>query len=317
MALGGVIVRKIAVLAVAFLLVLSFVGCKGGGTAKTTSNLSVTVLDEGNNPLSRVSLELGGITGVTDEKGVYVFKDLSEGSYTVNATLEGFDNASKTVDIVKGVDKNLIISLVKSQIQTAEELKDLSEIKSYVCNYVSKTKDGKSTTMTLEINDYGKKEHLVAIDEEGKVETDYYLVGDKAKMKSGDEWIELTGEDATSMGEAFSSFATSFVTDTRNWYNKSVKFPGGSASFKHLGKETVNGYSTDKYQYIIEGDALGEGIDKVTVTYWVINKGQFKNYATRLTMDYVLSGDSEEDSSPNFYEFNFTRLGEDIKINLP
>jgi len=40
--------RKIFVLAVAFLLILSFVGCKGGGTTKTTSNLTVTVLDEGN-----------------------------------------------------------------------------------------------------------------------------------------------------------------------------------------------------------------------------------------------------------------------------
>jgi len=135
--------RKIAVWVVTVLLILSFVGCKGGGTAKTTSNLTVTVLDEGNKPISKVSLELDGSMGVTDEKGVYVFKDLNEGSYTVNATLEGFDNASKTVDIVKGVDKNLTISLVKSQIQTAEELKDLSEIKSYVCSYVSKTKDGK------------------------------------------------------------------------------------------------------------------------------------------------------------------------------
>ena len=179
--------RKISVWVVTFLLILSFVGCKDGGTAKTTSNLTVTVLDEGNNPISKVSLELEGSMGMTDEKGVYVFKDLNEGSYTVNATLEGFEDASKTVNIVKGVDKDLTISLAKPQTQTTEELKDLSEIKSYVCNYVSKTKDGKSTTMTLEINDYGKREHLVAIDEEGELSTDFYLVGDKAIMKSGNE----------------------------------------------------------------------------------------------------------------------------------
>jgi len=118
------------------------------------------------------------------------------------------------------------------------------------------------------------------------------------------------------MGVTFSSFTTNFVADARSWYNDSVKFPGGTASFKHLGKETMNGYPTDKYQYILEGKALGEGIDKMTVTYWVINKGQFKNYATRLVMDYILSGDSEE-SSPNFFEFNFTRLGEDIEIKFP
>ena len=316
MKLGGDFMRKIAVWVVAFLLILSFVGCKGGGTAKTTSNLTVTVLDEGNKPISKVSLELDGSMGVTDEKGVYVFKDLNEGSYTVNATLEGFEDVSKTVDIVKGADKDLTISLVKPQTQTEEELKDLSEIKSYVCSYVSKTKDGKSTTMTLEINDYGKRQHLIAIDEEGELSTDFYLVGDKAIIKSGDEWIEFTGEEATSMGVTFSSFTTNFVADARSWYNDLVKFPGGTASFKHLGKETMNGYPTDKYQYILEGKALGEGIDKMTVTYWVINKGQFKNYATRLVMDYILSGDSEE-SSPNFFEFNFTRLGEDIEIKFP
>jgi len=70
--------------------------------------------------------------------------------------LRVFEDVSKTVDIVKGADKDLTISLVKPQTQTEEELKDLSEIKSYACSYVSKTKDGKSTTMTLEINDYGK-----------------------------------------------------------------------------------------------------------------------------------------------------------------
>lgn len=305
----------VAIVLVSFMFVV--VGCKGGGTTTSkTSNLTIKVVDTENKALSSVSLDLNGTKGTTDSSGSYVFKNLNAGSYTVEAILEGYESNSGSVEITEGKDASLTITLSKKE--TVEELQEFSNLKSYEFTFVMKQKNGKTETIKSEINDYGKREHMIITNEEGEVETEYYLVNDKAKMRSGsEEWLEFTGEQAESMSGMFSSLAQSFVDSAQGWYNTSIKTPQADVSFVKLGTETVNGYSTTKYQYTVKGSALGTtDYDKVTVTYWVINKGDYKNYTTRLYFEYFPKASAENNVYTNI-EFNFTRIGENIDIKLP
>jgi hypothetical protein len=310
--------KKLLLSVVVFFLLVSVIGCKGGGTTTpNTSNLTVKVLDEAEKPLANASLDLNGTKGTTSSNGTYVFKNLIEGTYTVDATLEGYNSNSESVDIAAGKDANLTIVLSKTSAES--EIKELSSIKSYSFSFITKDKDGKTSTIKSEINDFGKREHLTIINEDNEIETEYYLVNDKAKMKSGgdEEWMELTGEQATSMSGVFTSLAESFSTSAREWYNGAIKTPTLSTTFKKLGTETMNAYSTNKYQYTVEGKALGSSYyDKVTVTYWIINRGDYKDYTTKLFFEYF----PVANATGTYYqsiEFNFTKFGEDIDIKLP
>lgn len=303
-------------LVVVVLSLLMLAGCSGGANSKKTSNLTVTVLDNENKPISGATIGLDGKTGSTDSNGKYTFKSLEEGSFTVNVSKEGYEDNSDSIDVTAGKDAALTITLSKKTSEQVSELKELSSIKSYAFTFVTKDEEGKTSTIKEELNDFGKREHLIVINENGEVETEYFLVNDKAKMKSGDEWMEFTGEQATNMGGMFSSLAESFSNNAISWYNEAVRVPGGSVTFKRFGNETVNGYPTTKYEYTITGEKyLGGDYEKVVVNYWVINSGNYKDYTTRLIFEYTPT----KNSTGNYQsiEFNFTRLGEDIKIELP
>ncbi len=306
--------RIFIVVVVLSLLILA--GCSGGTTSKKTSNLIVTVLDNESKPISGATIGLDGKTGSTDSNGKYTFKSLEEGSFTIYASKEGYEENSDSINVTAGKDATLTITLSKKTTEQVSELKELSSIKSYAFTFVTKDENGKSSTIKEEINDFGKREHLIVINEDGEVETEYFLVNDKAKMKSGDEWMEFTGEQATSMGGMFTSLAESFSNSATSWYNEAVRVPGGSVTFKRLGTETMNGYSTTKYEYTLTGEKyLGGDYEKVVVTYWVINSGNYKDYTTRLIFEYTPTKNST--GSYQSIEFNFTRLGEDLKIELP
>lgn len=305
--------KILLVMVVMFLLV--FAGCTKG-TSKT-SNLTVKVVDQDNAVVSSATAKLDGQSGTTDASGKYVFKSLNEGSYSIDVSKEEYQSNTNSVNITGGKDSEITITIARLSSEEISELKELSTIKSYAFTFVIKDKDGKKTTTILEeINDFGKKEHLVVIDEEGEVETEYYLVNNKAKIRSGDEWMELTGEEASNMGGIFSSMAETFNSSARGWYNEAVRVPGASATFKRLGTETANGYPTTKYEYTITGEKyVGLDYQKIVATYWVINSGSYKDYTTRLVMEYTPSQNS---TAPyQMLEFNFTSFGEDIKIELP
>lgn len=306
---------KRVVLIVTVLCLFIAVGCKGGSASKT-SNLTVTVVDQSKNAIGGAKVEVDSKSGTTDSSGKIVFKSLEEGSYSVDVSKDGYESVSSSVSLSAGKDESIEITLSKKSEVETTELKEFSSLKSYAFTFVTKDKEGKMSTIKEEINDFGKREHLIVINEEGEVEMEYFLVDDKAKLKTGDTWTEFSGKDAQSMGGIFTSLAESFSESARGWYNEAVKYPGGIATFKRIGTESVNGYSTTKYEYTLTGTATGADYEKIVVEYWVINSGPYKDYTTKLAMNYFPK-EGAGSASYQYVEFSFTRFGEDLKIELP
>jgi hypothetical protein len=91
-----------------------------------TGRIDVTVADSTGAVLPGVSVELSGqqtATAVTDAKGEAHFLNLSPGSYTVNARLQGFnDYRNENVPVVAGASVPLRVSLAIAGVATQVEV---------------------------------------------------------------------------------------------------------------------------------------------------------------------------------------------------
>lgn len=299
-----------------FVLLVSFVlflGCGGGTTAKKSPNITVeAVSSDDASPLSGVMVELDGTKGTTDSGGKFVFKNITVGNYTVNASKEDYEDVSQSITVSEGEDQTVTLSLSKKT--AVSELKDISTVKSYVMIFKNTLKNGKTSSLQFEIDDFGKKQHFVSINEDGKIDSEIYIVDDKAKLGSGDEWTELPVEQVKGMASGFSIFANTFMANIGKYYNEVVKTPSGTYEFKNLGTETVNGYSANKVRYVIS-ENVSTSTAKVTFTGWVINNGQYKDYTTKILANYEYSKADQTDIDS--IEVNITRIGENIDIKLP
>ena len=321
--------KKLLAISVALIIgVILFSGCGGGKTNQggnngsstqkpvATASLTVSVNSESGAPLNEANVNVEGKSAVTDNSGKASFASLKPGSYTVSAKKDGYKNAEKTVTLNSGDKKTVNLTLTKTaEENAAEQLNDISKLKSYRLTFESLSPDKKTGKMLIEEDDFGKEKHMVIYNGEGKVEMEFYDVNGKAKLRSGEngKWMSLPESSVKAMTDSSLGFVNDMMNGTVEDFNEAVKGKGGSVRYKQekLGSETVNGYPTSKYRLYLEGhDEEGTGI--IDSYLWVISKGQYKNYTTRMILNF--KGTNGKTSK---ITVNLTDLGKDLHIALP
>jgi hypothetical protein len=254
---------------------------------------------------------MNDVTGTTDPKGEFSFNGIEPASYTINASKDGFESGSQDVDVSQGKDQSVTISLVKSSTaSTSEKLKDLKDLKSYMFVLKVTQVDGTvQSTMTAEIADGGKEEQLISTDENGKTDNEIYVVGDKAVMGTPGSYTEFDTATAKQYIEAITAIGQNYMEGFKTSYNDYIVSPSLYATWK-TSNDSQNGYSTTKVEYTIHTDA-GEGI----YTGWVINKGDYKDYTTKLVIQ--LNYTDAKPSDLKTFEINITNIGGSFDIKIP
>lgn len=248
------------------------------------NDINVFVSDSKNNPLNDVNLTLDGKTGKTDNNGNYTFKQVEEGTYTLKASKDGYEEGSENILVSEG--KTQLIKIVLKEKVVFEEVKNYSELKSFkmVIEYKEPTSN---INQKIEIirEDFGKKEYMKVVDlKTGKTQTEMVMDENKAKIRYEEkEWFELPRSEVGSLTESFSSFAKDLVDNATKDFNENIKTPEGSFSYSidKIGSESINNYSTTKY--LMKGKTKVENEQFELEAYiWVINSGEYKNYPTKI-----------------------------------
>jgi len=296
--------KKLILMTIIFLFSFSILSC---GKKVIKNDINVTVFDSKNSPLKDVNLSLDGKTGKTDENGKFTFSQVEEGTYTLIASKDGFSDSSENILISEGKKQEIKITL-KEKI-AFEEIKDFSDIDSFEMIIEYKTQDD-SEKQKIEIirENYGKKEYLKVIDlKTEKITTELLIDGDKAKIRyEEEEWHELPKEQVESISESFWSLAKDIVDNVREDFNYSFKTPEGEISYSvdKIGDENVNDYITTKY--VIKGKTIEMNNGEIQLEYqiWIINKGDYKNYPSRVIFNYNAK------ESELMYTINIYKYGE-------
>jgi hypothetical protein len=315
--------KKIIVLILAFVLMsVLFVGCGGnnGSSAQKpkTSNITVIVKDDTDSMLPEVLVTLGGMSGKTDSSGKYVFSGVEAGDYTIKAEKNGYESAEQQITVSAGKDQTINLTLKKKETETELiPVKDVSNVKSFRSTFeVTNKKDPANNSKGLiEQDNYGKDEHIVVYGADGKKSLEAVVVGDKAKVLQGGsgQWMEVPAAMFKQLTQGYLESFMTFENTAVSSYNEWIKAPGGDYSYKvkASGHEVVNGYSTTKY--VISGkEKTTEGIVNGTITMWIINKGPYKGYITRLIMDGKYPNGDESTVRIDTKDF-----GKDMGIKLP
>lgn len=308
--------KKIIILAVVIMLIGGLLAGCGKGTNPAppkpkTSNVTVTVNDEDGNAISSVELTMGDYSGKTGDDGKYVFNDVKAGNYTIKATKEGYEDGSEDIAVTAGEDKTVTITLKK--VKQAEKLKDYSTLKSYKAVMEMKSEDSSENSKFVVMQDnYGKSQHLIGY-ENGKKQFELYVVGDKAKIFSNGTWLEVPAGQIGAFTASYANLFKNMIDQIETDYNGWVKSPNGNASYRirKIGTETVNGYSTTKYHF--SGEETTENEKTVgTADIWIINRGPYKDYMTRMIVTST-SSTGEKDT----LTINATDFGKDMGIKMP
>jgi len=319
--------KRVIVLILALALTVTlFTGCGGGNGNSGNSganqkpkaaNITVVVTDDGGSAVSGASVSMGNMSGTTDSDGKYVFTDVKEGNYTVEAKKDGYEGAQKTITVSAGSDDTVTLTIKKKQEQaSADLLKDPSKVKSYrSIIYVKEDSSSQNKSkMIIEQDDYGKEQHIVVYEGDGKKTFELYIVGDKAKMSQGNgKWMEMPGSMIGQITQGYIEAFKAMQNEAYAAYNGWVKDPSHEVSYKveRAKQETVNGYSTTKY--VLHGkEKTKEGVTLGTITLWVINKGPYKDYTTRLQITSVDASGKTEQIVIDTIDF-----GKDLHITLP
>ncbi len=316
--------KFIAVAIVLLVAVFIFTGCGGGtnqgGTSENNNKpavaqLIVTVKDDAGNALSGAIVSLNSENEKsTDSSGKVIFDSLKPGDYEVKAEKEGYEPAGNDVTLKEG-DKQTLNLVLKKKVEQIEEAKKFSDLKSYKAIVEStSTNDNDNGKIVLIQDNYGKEKHITIYGKDGKVQFELYVVGDKAKMRSGDEkWTEVPSAAAEGLTGSTLGFAEAMMKNTIIYFNEAVK--GGSEKYSvkrvGIGSETVNGYSTYKYHLIAEG-GTGENKGSVVGDIWIINKGPYKDYTTRMVLKY-----SDASGVKTTFTVNLVDIGKNMQITLP
>ena len=317
----GIYAKKIAALVLSIILVsFLFVGCSGGNTAPQkpkTSNIMVIVRDNSGNALSGATVSLDSLSGETDASGKYVFKNVKEGNYTVKSEKDGYESDEKDISVSAGKDQtvNLVLKKKEQEVQV-EPLKDISKIKSYrsTVTVKSTSNPADNSKIVIEQDDYGKKQLIIVYDKDGKKTFEIYVVGDKAKVsQDGNGWMEVPGAMVGQFTQNYLNSFKSFQSEALEKYNGWVKTPEGTGSYtvEPSGNEVANGYSAVKY--IIKGKGTSSsGTETGLITIWVIDKGPYKDYVTRIVIQARDSSGNNETIT-----IDTTDFGKDMGIKLP
>jgi hypothetical protein len=264
-----------------FILIFSF-GC----VKKVIKNdIYVTVLDSENKPLNDVNLTLDGKIGKTDKDGKYKFPQIEEGSYTLKAIKDGYEDSTENILVSEGKSQNIKIVLNKKA--TFEEIKSFSDISSFHLIGEYRTIDAKGDQKVEIISeDNGKREYLKVTDlYTNKLISEMYLdekVG-RIRYEENGNVMELKREELGSITESFKSMTSDLIEGLRGEFNERIKTPEGvvTYSIKKEKEENVNNYSTTKYVY--EGETTYQNEKaKFRHEIWVINKGEYKNIVTKI-----------------------------------
>lgn len=316
--------KVIVVILSIFLVSMLFAGCGGGGgnngssgsnQKPTTANITVVVVDDSGNTVPGATVSIDSTSGTTDANGNYVFKSVKEGSYTIKATKDGYEDAQKDITVSAGNDQTVTLTLKKKQEQvSALPVKDPFKVKSFrmIITTTSEDENGKEKVV-MEQDDYGKKQRFIAYNSDGKKTLEVIVVGDKAKVWQNGKWMSMPSSMVKALTSGSMQSYIIMQNDIYMAYNGWVKDPTGQFSYKveREKQETVNGYSTTKY--LISGKEKTEnGVVVGNAAIWVINKGDYKGYVTRLVID-------EKDSSGEKHVLRVDTLdfGKDMNISLP
>jgi len=264
-----------------FILIFSF-GC---GKKIIKNDINVTVLDSENKPLNDVNLTLDGKSGKTDKDGKYKFPQIEEGSYTLKASKDGYEDSTENILVSEGKSQNIKIVLNKKA--TFEEIKSFSDISSFHLIGEYRTIDAKGDQKVEIISeDNGKREYLKVTDlYTNKLISEMYLdekVG-RIRYEENGNVMELKREELGSITESFKSMTSDLIEGLRGEFNERIKTPEGviTYSIKKEKEENVNNYSTTKYVY--EGETTYQNEKaKFRHEIWVINKGEYKNMVTKI-----------------------------------
>ncbi len=264
-----------------FILIFSF-GC---GKKVIKNDIYVTVIDSENKPLSDVNLTLDGKIGKTDKDGKYKFPQIEEGSYTLKASKDGYEDSTENILVSEGKSQNIKIVLNKKA--TFEEIKIFSDISSFHLIGEYRTIDAKGDQKVEIISeDNGKREYLKVTDlYTNKLISEMYLdekVG-RIRYEENGNVMELKREELGSITESFKSMTSDLIEGLRGEFNERIKTPEGviTYSIKKEKEENVNNYSTTKYVY--EGETTYQNEKaKFRHEIWVINKGEYKNMVTKI-----------------------------------
>jgi hypothetical protein len=264
-----------------FILSFSF-GC---GKKVIKNDINVTILDSENKPLSDVNLTLDGKSGKTDKDGKYKFPQIEEGSYTLKASKDGYEDGTENILVSEGKSQNIKIVLNKKA--SFEEIKSFSDISSFHLIGEYRTIDAKGDQKVEIISeDNGKREYLKVTDlYTNKLISEMYLdekVG-RIRYEENGNVMELKREELGSITESFKSMTSDLIEGLRGEFNERIKTPEGvvTYSIKKEKEENVNNYSTTKYVY--EGETTYQNEKaKFRHEIWVINKGEYKNMVTKI-----------------------------------
>ncbi len=289
-------------------------GCGRGTTSAPpkpkTSNVTVVVSNENGNALSSVNLTMGNYSGKTDDNGKYVFHNVKPGTYTVKATEDGYESMSSDVTVTAGEDKTVTLTLKKTE--QMEELKDYSKVKSYKAVMELKQNNKVSKYIIIQDN-YGKSQHITAYNVNGGEKIDLYVIGNKAKIYTDGNWIELPASQVGPLTAGYLKFLKNILSAVEDDYNGSINTSQGSGSYsvKREGKEEMNGYSTTRYR-LSGKETSGEEKTVGSADIWIINEGLYKGYATRIVVNITNSTGEK-----SIFTINATELGKDMEIKMP
>ncbi|MGB9694695.1 MAG: carboxypeptidase-like regulatory domain-containing protein [Caldisericaceae bacterium] len=293
------------------LLVFSF-GCGGGNNKSTASNITVLVVEsETNSPLQGVDVQMGNADGTTDSSGKVTFSGIEASNYTISASKDGFDSATQDIDVAEGKDQSVKMVLAKTSTSvSSDKLKELKDLKSYM--FVLKTTEVNGTVeslITIEVNNNGNEEKMISVDSSGKTDIEIYVVGNKALMGTPGSYNEFDPEAAKQYIESLSMLGQNYMDGFTKSYDDFIASPNLYATWK-TSTEAQNGYSTTKVEYTIHS-----GTVEAVYTGWVINKGEYKDYTTRLLIE-----NNSTDAKPTdmkTMDINITKIGEKFDIRLP
>ncbi len=307
--------KSVVIILALFLLLMVFSGCGGGQGSHgaqnnpATAQLTVIVQDESGNPVEGLKVSIGDKSLFTDSSGKAIFNALNPGDYTITVEKDGYSSESPDVSLKGGDKKEITISIEKEE--AASSIKDITNLKSYKLVFEIKNSDRENSKIVIYQDDFGKKQHIIVMGNNGKPELEIYIVGDKAKAKTDDEkWMEIPSSTVSALASSTLGFAENLLKDTITSYNVAVKSGKAEYVVKKLGTETVNGYPTTKYHVVIADQVNGE-TGSIEGYIWVINSGPYKDYAAR--MDIRFKSGTEEEG----FVVNLTDIGKDMHIKLP
>ncbi len=323
--------RKKFVAVAIMLMVFAFIftGCGGGTTGgsnqggtngnnnkPTTAQLIVIIKDDAGNSLSGVTVSLDQSKETdfteTDSSGKAIFDSLKPGDYEVKAEKEGYEPASDDVTLKEG-DKQTLNLVLKREAEQVEEAKKFSDLKSYkaIVEFTSNDDNDNGKIVLIQDN-YGKEKHITIYGKDGKVQFELYVVGNKAKMRSDNEkWTEIPSTAAEGLTGSTLGFAEGMMNNTVSYFNEAAEGKNERYSIKRVGSETVNGYPTYKYHLIAEG-GTGENKGSVVGDIWIIRKGPYKDYTTRMILKY-----SDASGVKTTFTANLVDIGKNMQITLP